>query len=150
MRFSRSDLPGLAIAVLAGPLLMVLFLAATETWGHRGTPLLGFMGSNLGIAVGVAAVFSRFILKWDVPLGSLLAIIAVVGAVKWLQVSGNDGTRLATGVKWAGVIAFVVLNLAVLWQLVNNRCAPAARPLRRVASAAGRRALTPAIRPPRQ
>ena len=124
MRFSRSDLPGLAIAVLAGPLLMVLFLAATETWGHRGTPLLGFMGSNLGIAVGVAAVFSRFILKWDVPLASVVAIIAVVGAVKWLQVSGNDGTKLATGVKWAGVIAFVVLNVAVLWQIVNNGVAP--------------------------
>ena len=124
MRFSRSDLPGLAIAVLAGPALMLLFLAATETWGHRGTPLLGFMGTNLGIAVGVAAVFSRFILKWDTPLAAVAAIIAVVAAVKWLQVSGNDGTRLATGVKWVGVIAFVVLNLAVPWQLLQNGVLP--------------------------
>lgn len=124
MRFSRSDLPGILIAVLAGPALMVLFLAATETWGHKGTPLLGFMAGNLGLAVGVAAIFSRFILKWDVPLSALVALLFVVGAVKWLQVSGNDGTRLATGVKWTGVIAFVVLNVAVLWQLVNNGLAP--------------------------
>ncbi len=124
MRFSRSDLPGIAIALLAGPALMVLFLAATETWGHHGTPLLGFTSSNLGIVVGVAAVFSRFILKWDVPLGAIVVILFVVGAVKWLQVSGNDGTRLATGVKWTGVIAFVVLNVAVVWQLVVNGVAP--------------------------
>ncbi len=124
MRFSRSDLPGIAIALVAGPALMLLFLAASETWGHKGTPLLGFMAGNLGLAAGLAALFSRFILKWDVPLSAILAILAVVGAVKWLQVSGNDGTRLATGVKWAGVIAFVVLNVAVLWQLVTNGLVP--------------------------
>ena len=124
MRFSRSDWPGIAIAVLAGPALMFLFLAATETWGHKGTPLLGFMAGNIGLAVGLAALFSRFILKWDIPITALVAILAAVGAVKWIQVSGNDGTRLATGVKWAGVIAFVVLNVAVAWQLVTNGLAP--------------------------
>ena len=119
MRFSRSDWPGIVIAVLAGPALMFLVLAAT-----KGTPLLGFMAGNIGLAVGLAALFSRFILKWDIPITALVAILAAVGAVKWIQVSGNDGTRLATGVKWAGVFAFVVLNVAVAWQLVTNGLAP--------------------------
>ena len=124
MRFSRSDLPGLAIALLAGPALMVLYLASFEVWGHRGTPILGIMGTNIGLAVGVAAVFSRFILKWDVPLAAVATIIAVVAAVNWLQHSNNDGSAFATAVKWIGVVAFVVLNVSVLWQLVHNGLLP--------------------------
>ena len=124
MMFSRSDLPGLAIALLAGPALMVLYLASFEVWGHRGTPILGMMGTNIGLAVGVAAVFSRFILKWDVPLAAVATIIAVVAAVNWLQQSDNDGTAFATAVKWIGVVAFVVLNVSVLWQLVHNGLLP--------------------------
>ena len=34
MRFTRADLPGLAIALLAGPLLMVLFESATLMIHH--------------------------------------------------------------------------------------------------------------------
>jgi hypothetical protein len=124
MRFARSDLPGLAIALLAGPALMVLHLAAFEIWDHHGTPLLGFLGANIGIAVGLAAVFSRFILKWDVPLVAVGAIIAIVAAVNWAQHTDNDGTRLATGLKWAGVVAFLVLNVSIIQQLLNNGLLP--------------------------
>ncbi len=124
MRFSRSDLPGLAMALLAGPALMVLYLASFEVWDHRGTPLLGFMATNIGLGVGVAAIFARFILKWDVPLAALGALIAAVAAVNWAQHSGNDGTALATSLKWAGVIAFLVLNLSIGWQLLHNGVLP--------------------------
>lgn len=124
MRFTRADLPGIAIAALAGPLLMVLFLAAFETWGHKGTPLLGFMGSNIGIAVGAAAVFARFIRKWDWPLVFVGLLAIAVGSVYWAQQSGNDGTRVATALKWLGVVAFAGLNVTVLWQLVKNGLVP--------------------------
>ena len=124
MRFARADLPGLAIATLAGPLLMVLFLASLDTWGHRGTPLLGFMGSNLGIAVGVAAVFARFIRRWEWPLAFVAVIAVSVGAVYWAQQSGNDGGALATLLKWLGVIGFAGLNVTVLWQLLRNGIVP--------------------------
>jgi len=124
MRFAHADLPGLAVAVLAGPLLMVLFLAAFETWGHRGTPLLGFMGANLGIAVGAAAMFARFIRRWNWPIAFVALIAVAVGAVQWAQQSGNDGTALATMLKWLGVAGFVGLNLTVFWQLLNNGIVP--------------------------
>lgn len=120
MRFTRADLPGILIAGLAGPLLMLLFLAAFETWGHHGTPLMGATGTHIGIAVGVAAVFSRFIRKWDWPLAFLGVVLISVGAVYWAQNSGNDGTRIATALKWLGVIGFVGLNIAVLWQILVN------------------------------
>ncbi len=124
MRFTRADWPGLAIAVLAGPLLMVLFLAAFEAWGHHGTPLLGFMGSNLGIAVGMAAVFARFVRNWEWPLVFVAVIAVSVGAVYWAQHSGNDGTAVATGLKWLGVAGFAGLNVAVLWQMLTNGIVP--------------------------
>ena len=124
MRFTRADLPGILIAVAVGPLLMVLFLAALEAWGHRGTPLLGFMGSNLGIAVGMAAVFSRFIRKWDWPLAFVGVILIAVGSVYWAQQTGNDHTKLATALKWMGLLGFVGLNSAVVWQLLMNGVMP--------------------------
>ena len=124
MRFARADLPGLAIAALAGPLLMVLFLAAFETWRHSGTPLLGFMGANLGIAVGVAAVFARFIRRCEWPLAFAAVIAVAVGAVYWAQQSGHDGTALATLLKWLGVAGFVGLNGSVFWQLLRNGIVP--------------------------
>ena len=120
MRFTRADLPGILIAGLAGPLLMLLFLAAFETWGHKGTPLMGAMGSNLGVAVGLAAVFARFIRKWDWPLAFAGVILVSVASVYWAQQSGNDGTRLATALKWMGVIGFVGLNVVVVWQIFIN------------------------------
>lgn len=124
MRFKLQDLPGIAIALLAGPALMLLFLASFEVWGHHGTPLLGAMGSNLGIAAGLAAVFSRFIFKWDVPLAFVALILGVVGTVFWLQNTDNDGGALATSLKWVGVFSFFGLNLAIVYQLVQNGLLP--------------------------
>ena len=124
MRFKRSDLPGFAIACLAGPALTVLFLASFDVWDHHGTPLVAFIGTNVGLIAGVAAVFSRFIRKWDVPVACLVVIGIVVVAVNWAQHTDNDGTALATGLKWLGVVAFLVLNASVLLQLAKYGLLP--------------------------
>ena len=124
MRFTRADLPGMAIALLAGPLVVLLFLAAFETWGHKGTPVLGFVGTNVGIGVGLAAVFARFIRRWEWPLAFLGLIAASVAGVYWAQQAGYDGTRLATALKWLGVAGFAGLNLAVVQQLLRHGVLP--------------------------
>ena len=124
MRFTRADLPGMAIALLAGPLVVLLFLAAFETWGHKGTPVLGFVGTNVGIGVGLAAVFARFIRRWEWPLAFLGLIVAAVAGVYWAQQAGYDGTRLATALKWLGVAGFAGLNLAVAQQLLRHGVLP--------------------------
>lgn len=124
MRFTRADLPGMAIALLAGPLVVLLFLAAFETWGHKGTPVLGFVGTNVGIGVGLAAVFARFIRRWEWPLAFLGLIAAAVAGVYWAQQAGYDGTRLATALKWLGVAGFAGLNLAVVQQLLRHGVLP--------------------------
>ncbi len=124
MRFTRADLPGLAIAALAPPALFVLFLASFDVWEHHGTPLLGAMSANIAIGGGLAAAFSRFIRNWDIPLALLAVLLAAVAGVIWAQQSGNDGTALATILKWVGVIAFLLLNVAVLLQILNNAILP--------------------------
>ena len=124
MRFTRADLPGLAIAALAPPALFILFLASFDAWHHHGTPLLGAMSANIAIGGGLAAAFSRYITNWDVPLALLGLLFAAVAGVIWAQQSGNDGTALATLLKWTGVIAFLLLNLAIVWQILNNAILP--------------------------
>ncbi len=124
MRFKRSDLPGLAIAALAPPLLTLLFLASFDVWHHEGTPLIGFMAGNFAGAVGTMAIFSRFVRNWTVPL-ALAGLLAVfVAGVIWAQQAGHDGTALATGLKWAALIDFMVLNLAVGLQVITNALLP--------------------------
>ena len=124
MRFQRSDLPGLAIAALAPPALFILFLASFDVWEHHGTPLLGAMSANIAIGGGIAAAFARYIRSWDVPLALLGLLLASVAGVIWAQQSGNDGTTLATILKWTGVIAFLLLNLAIVWQILNHAILP--------------------------
>lgn len=124
MRFQRSDLPGFLIATLAPPALMILMLASFHTWFHHGTPLLGGLGSNLGIAGGLAAIFSRFIRKWDVPLGLVGGIVLIVILVNWAQRTGHDGTA-ADLLKWLAIVDFLVLNVVVLWQVVIYGLLPA-------------------------
>ncbi len=135
MRFVRGDLPGIVIAALAGPALMLLFLASFETWDHRGTPLLGAIAANLAIGAGLLAVFSRFVRNWDLPIALLGILIAIVIAVIWVQRSGHDGTALATGLKLAGVVDFLLLNLAVGGQVLWHGLIPVLD--RRAARAAG-------------
>ena len=124
MRFKRSDLTGMAIAVLAPVALMALFLSAFSVWHHENTPLLGFMAVNIAVVGGVAAAFSRFIRKWDAPVGLLALLLIIVIGVNWLQRTGHDGTMLATGLKLAGVADFLLLNLLVLGQVVSAGLLP--------------------------
>ena len=124
MRFKRADLPGIAIAVLAPPALLLLLLASYEIWDHRGTPLLSFMATNFAIAVGVAAVFTRFIRNWSVPVALLVVMAAVVAAVNVAQRTGNDGAAWATALKWIGVGDFLLLNAVIGYQVMVNGLLP--------------------------
>ena len=124
MRFKRSDLPGFIIAVGAPPLIFVAFLASFEVWRHQGSPLLGFMAVNIAGAIATLAIFSRFIRKWDVPFALLLVLAAAVAGVIWAQRSGNDGTALATTLKWVGLIDFLVLNIVIGLQVLTNGLLP--------------------------
>jgi hypothetical protein len=124
MRFHRSDVPGLLIATLGPVGLTLLFLAAFDTWDHHGTPLLGAMAANLAVGGGLLAAFTRFIRNWDVILGLLLALVLSVGTVIGLQQTGDDGTALATTVKWVGVVSFLALNVVVTLQIINNGLIP--------------------------
>jgi hypothetical protein len=138
MRFKRSDLPGFIIAVGAPPLLFVLFLASFDVWRHQGTPLLGFMAVNIAGAIATLAIFSRFVRNWDLPFALLMVLaIAIIGVI-WAQRSGNDGTALATLLKWTGLIDFLVLNVAIGLQVLNNGLIPVLnrRDARRAAAAA--------------
>ncbi len=124
MRFKRADLVGILFATLAPVGAMVLFLASFETWGHHGTPLLGFMAGNLAVAVGLMAAFTRFIKNWDVVIGGAVLLGLLVGAIILMQRTGNDGMAAATLLKWAAVIDFLVLNLAIGWQVLNHGLMP--------------------------
>ena len=124
MRFRRSDLPGLLIAVAAPPLLMLLFLASFDVWRHQGSPLLGFMAGNFAGAVGLAAIFSRFIRRWEWPLALLGVLAAVIGGIIWIQRTGNDGTAFATALKWIALADFALLNVAVGLQVLTNGLLP--------------------------
>lgn len=139
MRFKRSDLPGILIALLAPVGLTALFLTAFDVWHHEGTPLLGFMAVNIAIGAGVAAAFSRFIRSWDVPIALFTILIGLVLAVLWMQQAGEDGTTFATILKWAAVIDFLLLNLAVVLQVLSNGVLPILdrRDARRRAAAQG-------------
>jgi hypothetical protein len=124
MRFKASDFPGFLIAVVGPPLLMLLFLQSFEVWHHRGTPLLGFMATNFAVAVGLMAMFTRFVRNWDIPVGFAFVLGAVVGMVIWLQHLGYDHTALATTLKWVGLLDFFALNLSIGWQVLTNGLLP--------------------------
>ncbi len=124
MRFNRADLPGILIAGLGGPLMMILFFASFETWHHQGTPLLGGMAQNVAMPAGIIGAFSRFIRKWD-PIVVLLGVIAacVVG-VNIAQHTGNDDELMSTLLKLGGVLTFFILQAVVLVQLLQYGLLP--------------------------
>jgi hypothetical protein len=124
MRFKRSDTPGIAIAAFGPVALMVLFLESFAVWDHHGTPLLGFISANIAIALGVMAAFTRFVRNWDIPVGLFALLLLIVGGVIWAQETGNDGTAVATGLKWAGVLAFLALNVAIGFQVLEYGLMP--------------------------
>ena len=124
MRFHRSDLPGILIATLAPVGLMLLFLASFETWHHEGTPLVGAMAGNIAVGGGLLAAFTRFIRNWDIPLASILLMLACAAAVVVLQETGNDGTG-ANALKWLGLLGFLVFNISVVLQILSYGLLPA-------------------------
>ena len=124
MRFHRSDLPGILIATLAPVGLMLLFLASFETWHHEGTPLVGAMAGNIAVGGGLLAAFTRFIRNWDIPLASILLMLACAAAVVVLQQTGNDGTG-ANALKWLGLFGFLVFNISVVLQILGYGLLPA-------------------------
>jgi hypothetical protein len=124
MRFKRSDLPGILIAATAPVLLTVLFLQSFDVWDHHGTPLLGIMSANFAIAAGVAAAFTRFIRNWDVPIALFAVLAGIVAGVIWAQQTGYDGTAIATGLKWAGILVFLALNAVIAYQVLEYGVMP--------------------------
>jgi len=124
MRFSRADLPGLALATLIPPALVYLFLASFELWRHEGTPLIPNIAVNVAIPAAIFAVFSRYFRHWDLILGLLGLMVVVVAGVNWAQRTGNDGTAIATTLKWIGVIDFMVINLVLVLEILNYAVLP--------------------------
>jgi hypothetical protein len=124
MRFNRADLPGLAIAVLGGPAMMILFLASFEAWHHQGTPLLGAMAGNLAAPAAIVGAFSRFIRKWDVIVILIAVILACVVGVNVAQRTGNDEALISTMMKLGGVLTFFVLQGAIVLQMVQYAVLP--------------------------
>ena len=124
MRFNRADLPGIAIAVLGGPALMILFLASFQAWHHQGTPLLGAVAQNLAMPAGIIGAFSRFIRKWTIVLVLLGVILLCVLGVIVAQRTGADRTAFATTLKLTGVLTFMLLNAAVVLQFINYGLLP--------------------------
>ncbi len=124
MRFTRQDLPGIAIATLCGPLLFLLVLASYELWGHRHTVLLAGLSQNLAIGAALIAVFSRFIRRWN----ALLVLIGLIGlmviSVNWLQRTGDGTTALAVLFKWVGVVSFLLINIIIVWEVLSNALLP--------------------------
>ena len=124
MRFSRSDLPGLALAVLIPPALVYLFLAAFELWHHEGTPVIPMVASNVAIPAAIFGVFSRYFRHWDLIIGLLVVMVAAIAGVNWAQRTGNDGTAIATTLKWIGVVDFMIINLVMVVEILNYVVAP--------------------------
>lgn len=124
MRFHRSDWPGIALAALSGPVLMIVFLDVFETWDHHGTPLLGAMAGNFAIGAGLVAVFSRFVHNWRIPIGLLVVLAIVIVVVAAAQLNGNDDDAFVTALKGVGVVDFLLLNVAMGYQMVTNGLVP--------------------------
>lgn len=123
MRFTWSDLPGLLIATLVPVALTLLLFESYDLWDHEGTPLLSALASNVAIAVGVAAVFIRFVRNWDaVAVPAVVLTIAVV-VVLVLQQTDNDNAG-ATAMKWVAIFSFLVLSLVIGYQVLVNGLIP--------------------------
>jgi hypothetical protein len=124
MRFKRNDLPGILIATLGPVGLMFLLLTSFQLWHHHGSPILGMLSANIAIGGGLIGAFSRFIKARDAVVGILLALVFCVVGVLGLQASDNDGTTAATLLKLLGVVAFLVLNVVVIQQILSNGLNP--------------------------
>jgi hypothetical protein len=124
MRFQRADLPGLALATIAPPLMVILFLASFEAWDHKGTPLLGGVATNVALPAAIIGAFSRFVKSWDFIVVLLCVILACVVGVNWAQRTGNDDALISTALKLIGVGTFLLLNAAFGFQILKNAILP--------------------------
>lgn len=124
MRFDRSDMPGLAIAVLAPVGVFILILNAYGLWDHHGDPLLPTISVHLAIGAGLIGAFARFIKAWNVLLTVIGALLAAIVGVIILQQTGNDGTAIATALKLSGVALFLLANLVILQQFIAHGIGP--------------------------
>ena len=124
MRFRRADLPGLALATLAPPLMVILFLASFEAWDHQGTPLLGGVATNVALPAAIIGAFSRFVKSWDLIVVLLGVILACVVGVNWAQRTGMDDELISTLLKLTGVATFMLLNAVFGYQILKNAILP--------------------------
>lgn len=124
MRFQRSDLPGLIVAVVGPVLLFVLLLEAYQLWSHHGSPILGILSVHIAIGGGIVGAFWRFIRARDAVIGLTLGLVMVVVGVLALQASGNDGSLFSTLLKLVGVLLFGALNVVFVQQLLWNGLNP--------------------------
>ncbi|MCK9486151.1 MAG: hypothetical protein M0R73_05525 [Dehalococcoidia bacterium] len=124
MRFKRSDVPGMLIAVLGPVALMFLLLESYQLWDHHGTPILGILSANLAIVGGLVGGFWRFVRARDVVIGLALALALSVIGVLILQQVGEDGTAAATLLKVVAVMLFLALNVVVVQQFLVHGLNP--------------------------
>ena len=124
MRFKRSDLPGILIASAGPALLFWLFVRAFGLELHHGTPLLGAMSGNIAGGAATLAVCSRFVRRWDRVIASTVLLAACAIGVIALQRTGNDGTAFATGLKLSGVLAFSLINLFIVLDVLVHGLNP--------------------------
>jgi hypothetical protein len=124
MRFKRADLPGLAIAVLGPVGLFLLLLESYQLWHHHGSPILGILSVHIAIGGGIIGGLWRFVKARDAIIGLALALaLAIIGVVV-LRSVGDGDTTLANILKIVSVVLFLVLNVAVIQQLLWNGLNP--------------------------
>ncbi len=124
MRFQRSDLPGMLVAVLGPVALMFLLLDSYQLWEHHGSPILGILSANLAIVGGLVGAFWRFIRARDTVIGLALVLALSVVGVLGLQAAGEDGTTIASVLKIVGVLSFLALNVVFVWQFLAHGLNP--------------------------
>jgi protein-S-isoprenylcysteine O-methyltransferase Ste14 len=117
MRFKRSDIPGMVVAVVGPVALFFVLLESYQLWSHHGSPILGILSVHLAIGGGLLGGFARFIKARDTVLGLLGALVLCIVGVLGLQASGNDDT-IASILKILGIIIFLILNVVVVWQIL--------------------------------
>jgi len=117
MRFKRSDIPGMLVAVIGPVGLFFLLLESYQLWHHHGSPILGILSVHLAIGGGLIGGFARFIKAKDAVLGLLGALVLCIVGVLALQASGNDDV-FASVLKILGILIFGILNVVIVWQIL--------------------------------
>jgi len=125
MRFTRADLPGIALAGLAPAALYVLVVAAFDLWRHEGTPLLSALAIVVAFAAGISlGALARFVRHWSVVGGLVAAMGLDVAGVIVLQRTGQDGTVLATALKLGGVGFSLAANAVIAYDVIDRGLLP--------------------------